>query len=90
MTIRERLDAVRQQEHVSVNELALLTALSERTIWRRLHAGVFPVVLRSGRVVRIHRVSALRVLRQFEPTRHFPSTAVNTAPSATECHRVTA
>jgi predicted DNA-binding transcriptional regulator AlpA len=66
MTIRERLAKVRDLEYVSVNELALLTGLSERTVWRRLSANTFPFVLRSGRVTTIHRASALRALMRPE------------------------
>jgi hypothetical protein len=63
MTIRERLATIRDLEYISVNDLALLTGLSERTVWRRLQANAFPFVLRSGRVTTIHRASALRVLK---------------------------
>jgi DeoR/GlpR family transcriptional regulator of sugar metabolism len=60
MTIRERLELIRQQEFVTVESLALLVGVSERTIWRRLPD--LPHVIRDRRVTRIHRVSALRHL----------------------------
>jgi hypothetical protein len=57
-TIRERLELIRQQEFVTVQSLALLLSVSERTIWRRL--ADLPHVIRNGRVTRIHRASAVR------------------------------
>ena len=57
-TIRERLELIRQQEFVTVESLALLLGVSERTIWRRLTD--LPHVIRDRRVTRIHRASALR------------------------------
>lgn len=62
MTIKDRLDRARQLEYVPVPDFALLTGISERTIWRRLKAGLFPRVLHSGRITTIHRASALRVM----------------------------
>lgn len=58
MTIRERLDVARQKDYITVQELALLVGCSERTIWRRLPR--LDMVIRNGRLVRIHRVRALR------------------------------
>lgn len=66
LTIREQIDAARVEEHVTMTQLALLTGFSERTLWRRLKAGFFPHVLQSGRVLRIHRASAIRALRRPE------------------------
>lgn len=59
-TIRERLSLIRQQEFVTVESLALLVGVSERTMWRRL--ADLPHVIRDGRVTRIHRASALHYL----------------------------
>ena len=56
-TIRERLEAIRQREFITVEELALLIGVSERTVWRRLIE--LPRVIRNGRVTRIHRASAV-------------------------------
>ena len=58
MTIRERLETIRQQEFVTVQDFALLVGVSERTIWRRLTE--LPHVIRNGRVTRILKASALR------------------------------
>ena len=58
MTIRERLESIRQQEFVTVQDFALLVGVSERTIWRRITQ--LPHVIRNGRVTRIHKASALR------------------------------
>jgi DeoR/GlpR family transcriptional regulator of sugar metabolism len=57
MTIRERLETIRQQEFVTVQDFALLVGVSERTIWRLTE---LPHVIRNGRVTRIHKASALR------------------------------
>ena len=59
-TIRERLETIRQRDFVTVEELALLIGVSERTIWRRLTD--LPYVIRSGRVTRIHRTTAVHHL----------------------------
>jgi DeoR/GlpR family transcriptional regulator of sugar metabolism len=59
-TIRERLEGIRQQEFLTVQELALLIGVSERTIWRRLTE--LPNVIRNRRITRIHRVTAVRDL----------------------------
>jgi DeoR/GlpR family transcriptional regulator of sugar metabolism len=59
-TIRERLEGIRQQEFLTVQELALLIGVSERTIWRRLTE--LPNVIRNRRITRIHRVTAVRYL----------------------------
>jgi DeoR/GlpR family transcriptional regulator of sugar metabolism len=58
LSVRERLDAIRQREFITVEELALLVGVSERTIWRRLTN--LPHVIRTGRITRIHRVAAVR------------------------------
>jgi predicted HTH transcriptional regulator len=62
---RERLEAARQQDWITVAECALLFRLSERTIWRRLSS--LPHI-HSGRVVRIHRVQAGRILVKRQPS----------------------
>lgn len=58
MTIRERIELARQKDFITVEECALLVGVSERTIWRRLP--FLPQVVRDGRIVRLHRVSAVR------------------------------
>jgi hypothetical protein len=58
-SLRDRLDAAKQKDFITVAECALLVGVSERTIWRRLPqlgAGV----LRNGHIVRLHRVLAMR------------------------------
>jgi len=57
-TIRDRLDVIRQREFITVSEFALLVGVSERTVWRRLPE--LPHVIRSGRITRIHRLTAVR------------------------------
>lgn len=57
-SIRERIDAARQKDYITVQECALLVNVSERTVWRRLpHLGH---VLRDGRITRLNRRVAVR------------------------------
>jgi predicted DNA-binding transcriptional regulator AlpA len=65
--IHERLEAARRSDFVTVEDFSLLSGISERTIWRRIKAGVFPTLLRNGGIVRIHRLSALRALKPAQP-----------------------
>lgn len=58
MSIKERIDAARQKEFISVEECALLVGCSERTIWRRLTK--LDRVIRDGRITRLHRATVLR------------------------------
>jgi DeoR/GlpR family transcriptional regulator of sugar metabolism len=60
ITIRERLEVIRQREFITVQELALLVGVSERTIWRRL--AELPNVIRDRRITRIHRATAITYL----------------------------
>lgn len=57
-SIRDRLDAAREKDYVSVAECALLVNVSERTVWRRLP--FLGHILRNGRITRINRRLALR------------------------------
>ena len=61
-TIREQIEDARVQEFVSVDELALILNVSSKTIRRHLHT--FPWVLRSTRLIRIHRLQALKAWKQ--------------------------
>lgn len=95
MTIREQLAKVRDLECVSITELALLTGISERTLWRRLAAGLFPVVIRSGRVTKVQRLAALRALKHDaqSPKSLFSTLShkgVKPVSSATQCQTMTA
>ena len=57
-TIRERIEDARQKDYISIEEVALLVGVSERTVWRRLpHLGH---VLKSGRITRVNRRLAVR------------------------------
>lgn len=66
--IRERIEAARQLDYVTIEQLSLLSNISTRTLWRRLREGVFPHVLRHKGITRIHRASAMRSLRPVQPT----------------------
>lgn len=72
MTIRERLDVARQKDYVTVAECALLVGVSERTVWRRLPK--LDRVIREGRIVRVHRVTALRYFLGWPSPQSPPST----------------
>lgn len=57
-TIKERLDAARQKDYVTIQECALLVNVSERTVWRRLPQ--LGQVVKSGRITRVNRRNAVR------------------------------
>lgn len=59
LTIRERLERARQAEFVSVADLALLLSCSEELLYRRIGLGQLAGVKRIGRLIRIHRETAL-------------------------------
>lgn len=63
LTIRQRIEAARQLDFVSVQDFSLLTGISERTVWRRIRDGLFPHVLKNQGITRIHRQSAMKALR---------------------------
>lgn len=58
LPITEQIAAAKEKDFISIVELALLAGVSERTIWRRLPQ--LDRVIRDGRIVRVHRVSAMR------------------------------
>lgn len=58
LPITERIAIAKEKDFISIVELALLAGVSERTIWRRLPQ--LDRVIRDGKIVRIHRVSAMR------------------------------
>lgn len=57
-SIRDRIDAARQKDYITVRECALLVNVSERTIWRRLPQ--LGHILRDGRITRLNRRLAVR------------------------------
>jgi len=63
-TIRARLDVIAQCDYLSLEDAALLVHVSKATIRRRLDR---LDVLRDGRVVRVRRLSLLRL---FHATNH--------------------
>jgi predicted DNA-binding transcriptional regulator AlpA len=63
MTVKERLEAAKQKDFITVEECALLVGVSERTIWRRLKQ--MDRVVRDGRIVRLHRITAVRFFLKF-------------------------
>lgn len=64
-TIRQRLDAARDAEYVSITDAALLLSVSPDTIRRRLpHFNPDKAeILRSGRIIRLRRITLFRLFR---------------------------
>jgi predicted DNA-binding transcriptional regulator AlpA len=61
--IREQIEAAKQLDYVTIEQLSLLSNISVRTLWRRLADGTFPHTLRNKGITRVHRASALHALR---------------------------
>jgi DeoR/GlpR family transcriptional regulator of sugar metabolism len=62
-SIKERIDAAKQKDFITVEECALLVGVSERTVWRRLSQ--MERVVRDGRIVRLHRSTAVRFFLKY-------------------------
>lgn len=60
--IREQIEDARIQEFVSVEQLALILNISPKTVRRHLHE--FPWVIRTKRLIRIHRLQAIKAWKQ--------------------------
>ena len=58
-TIREQLDYARQQELLTVEQVALLAQLDPQTIYRKVWAQKIPGLVRLGRTIRFQRVLIL-------------------------------
>ena len=65
MNIRDRIELARQKDYVSIQEVALLVGVSERTVWRRLP--YLGHVLRNGRITRVNRRIAVRYFLNIAP-----------------------
>lgn len=65
MTIKAQLDAIRQKDFLTLTEAALLLGVSVKTLRRR--QARIPGTIRDGRVIRLHRVSAVRFFLQVRP-----------------------
>jgi len=59
MNIRERIADAKEQELLTVDQLALLTQYSPQTIYKKAAKGEIPGVIRFGRGIRFMRVVAL-------------------------------
>ena len=59
MTIKEKIEAARQQDLLTVTQFALLAHYNPQTVYRKIDAGEIPGVVRHGRTIRLHRVTAL-------------------------------
>ena len=58
-SIRERIERAKQQELLTVGQLALLSEYDPQTIYRKVWAEQIPGVVRFGRVIRFRSVAAL-------------------------------
>ncbi len=54
-SIRERIELAKQQELLTVQQVALLSQYDPQTIYRKVWAEKIPGVLRFGRGIRFHR-----------------------------------
>jgi predicted DNA-binding transcriptional regulator AlpA len=58
-TIRERIELAKQQELLTVEQVALLSQYDPQTIYRKVWAHQIPGVLRLGRGIRFRREAIL-------------------------------
>ena len=58
-TIRERINLARQQELLTVEQLALLSQYNPQTIYRKAQRGEIPGLIRFGRGIRFKRAVVL-------------------------------
>ncbi len=58
-TIRERIEHAKQQELLTVEQVALLSQYDPQTIYRKVWAKKIPGVVRFGRGIRFHRDAVL-------------------------------
>lgn len=58
-SIREQIDKAKQQELLTVGQLALLSEYDPQTIYRKVWAEKIPGIVRFGRVIRFHSAEAL-------------------------------
>lgn len=54
-TIRERIAEAKQQELLTVEQVALLAQYTPVTVYRKVKDGTIPGVIRFGRTIRFHR-----------------------------------
>ena len=58
-SIRERIELAKQQELLTVEQVALLSQYDPQTIYRKVWAEQIPGVVRFGRGIRFHRDEVL-------------------------------
>ena len=58
-TIRERIEEAKQQELLTVEQVALLSQYDPQTIYRKVWTHQIPGVVRFGRGIRFHRDAVL-------------------------------
>jgi len=58
-TIRERLNAAREQELLTVEQVALLSQYNPQTVYRKAQKGEIPGMVRFGRGIRFRRSQVL-------------------------------
>ena len=68
-TIRERIEHAKQQELLTVEQVALLSQYDPQTIYRKVWSGQIPGVVRFGRGIRFHRDEVLPWATHAQTTR---------------------
>ncbi len=68
-TIRERIEHAKQQELLTVEQVALLSQYDPQTIYRKVWAKQIPGVIRLGRGIRFHRDAILSWATHAKQTR---------------------
>ena len=58
-TIRERLNAAKEQELLTVEQVALLSQYNPQTVYRKAQKGEIPGMVRYGRGIRFRRSAVL-------------------------------
>ena len=59
-TIREQIVDAKQQELLTVEQVALLSQYNPQTVYRKAHRGEIPGLVRFGRGIRFARAAILR------------------------------
>lgn len=63
MTIKEQIAEARQQDFLTVEQLALLTQYAPKSIYRKVSRGEIPGVVRFGGGIRFQRTITLRAFQ---------------------------
>ena len=69
LKIREQIEEAKQQELLTVLQVALLSQYNQQTIYRKVWAGQIPGVVRFGRGIRFQRDVVLPWINQAQEAR---------------------